>query len=182
MAAGRRHHLIAVLLCLASHCAAQITVSGRVVDEENSPVRDAHIAVRPTTSTSPAFESQTNPTGAFTISLPVAGDYLLSVDREGFYTLRDRPIQVAAPAAELTVTVNSIREVFQSVNVNEETSAAEPTAVKHESELSGTEVNAIPYATATASSEVCSFCPKSSPTPLARLTSTARPPTRFFIF
>ena len=49
-------------------------------------------------------------------------------------------------ASKLTVTLNSIREVFQSVSVNQETSAAEPSAVAHESELSGTEVNAIPYA------------------------------------
>ncbi|HYA17765.1 MAG TPA: TonB-dependent receptor [Bryobacteraceae bacterium] len=146
MAARRKLHLIAVLLSLACHCAAQIAVSGRVVDEENSPVADAHVAVHPTASASPVVEAQTDPTGAFNITLPAPGDYLLSVDREGFYALRDRPIQVAAPPAELTITVNSIREVFQSANVNEETSAVEPTAIQHESQLSGTEVNDIPYA------------------------------------
>jgi hypothetical protein len=57
------------------------------------------------------------PTGVFSVSLPGPGDYLINVQREGFYELRDYPVHVSA-ASEVTLVLNPIRELFQSVNVS----------------------------------------------------------------
>jgi hypothetical protein len=121
-------------------------LTGRVVDENGSPVRDARVTVHRTGPAVGTFEAQSDPTGAFTISLPEPGGYLYSVDHEGFYALKDHPIQVEAPSQELTATINSVREVFQSVNVTEETSPVDLAATSQQERLSGTEINDILYA------------------------------------
>jgi Carboxypeptidase regulatory-like domain/TonB-dependent Receptor Plug Domain len=138
--------LLGLAALLPQAWAAQVALTGRVVDENGSPVHDARVTVHGTGPAARAFEAQTDPTGAFTLSLPEPGDYLYSVDREGYYALRDHPIHVAAPSQELTATINTVREVFQSVNVAEETSPVELAATSHEEQLSGTEINDIPYA------------------------------------
>ena len=125
---------------------AQVVLSGRVIDEDGSPVRDARVAVHAARPGAVVFETQSGPSGSFTLSLPEPGDYLYTVDHEGFYALRDRPIQVATPAQELTVIVNTVREVFQSVNVLGETAPVELEAASHQETVDGTEINDIPYA------------------------------------
>src|SRR5581483_7598819 len=126
-------HWAAVLACLAGvaamPCFAQITLTGRVVDENHAPVRGALVvAVRHTGSAATSVQAETDPTGAFIISLPEPGEYLINVDRQGFYPLHARPIQVEPSAPELTLTLNTVREVFQSVNVNEQISPVEQAA------------------------------------------------------
>ncbi|HUI56989.1 MAG TPA: TonB-dependent receptor [Bryobacteraceae bacterium] len=125
-------------------------MSGRVVDENGAPVRGARVAVRLTnaaaaTSMAGPWQAQTDPDGAFALSLPGTGDFLVSVEREGYYTLRDRPLHVET-APEVTLVLNSIREVFQSVDVAAETSPLEVAETQHQERLSGTEVNDIPFA------------------------------------
>jgi hypothetical protein len=68
--------------------ADEVTLSGRVVDENSAPVPAARVNVRPTVSSTIAasgksWEVQTDPTGAFTLTLPEPGDYLVGVTREG---------------------------------------------------------------------------------------------------
>src|SRR5579862_5042390 len=108
--------------------AAEVVLNGRVADENNAPVADARITVRQASATAALAEAQSDPTGAFTLSLPSPGDYVVDV------------------ATELTLTINSVREVFQSVDVSAQTSSVELAATGNQSRLSGTEVNDIPYA------------------------------------
>ena len=98
--------------------AATATLYGRVVDEHEAPVHAALVAVRAagaaaTGSPANSWGAQTDPTGAFTVDLPAAGDYLVSVEREGYYALKDRKVHVEG-AQELTLVINIVREVFQS--------------------------------------------------------------------
>jgi hypothetical protein len=120
--------------------AEAVTLRGRVVDEDDAPVRAARVTVRPA-----GVEGETDPTGAFKVTLPNAGDYLVSVEREGYYALKDRSVQVAAEQ-EITLVINSVREVFQSQNVTAETSPVDVGESQNQEHLSGTEVNDVPYA------------------------------------
>jgi len=146
--------VIAGLLCLGALAnpawAAKTMLTGRVLDENGSPVRDARVTIRTVGSESaPAaivFQEQSDPTGAFKGSFPEPGNYLLSVERDGFYPLRDQPIQITNASQELTATISTVREVFQSINVAEETSPVELTGTTHQERLSGTQINNIPYA------------------------------------
>ena len=92
-----------------------------------------------------SWETQTDPTGAFTLTLPEPGDFLVSVEREGFYALKDRPVHVAG-AEDLTFAINTVREVFQSENVNAETSPVDVAQTQSQEHLSGTELNDMPFA------------------------------------
>jgi hypothetical protein len=146
---AKLHWIVAQIFFAAlmpAYCLAQVTVTGHVVDENDAPVREAVVTMRQAGAAASLAQAQTGPTGAFTIALPAPGNYLVNVDREGFYALRDRPVQIQAPTQELTLTINTVREVFQSVNVDEPTSSLEPAESSNRSRLTGTEVNDIQYA------------------------------------
>ncbi len=129
--------------------AADITLHGRVVDENDAPVRDARVTARPagvsTVAGANSWQAQTDPDGAFTLTFPTPGDYLVSVEREGYYALKDRMVH-AEGAEELTFAINTVREVFQSENVNAATSPVDVGQAQNEEHLTGTEVNDMPYA------------------------------------
>ncbi|SPE28885.1 exported hypothetical protein [Candidatus Sulfopaludibacter sp. SbA3] len=117
---------------------------GRVVDENEAPVPAARVTAR-TAASSTLAAAQSDPTGSFSLALPGPGDFLVSVEREGYYALKDRTIHVET-ALELTLVINSVREVFQSENVNAETSPLDVGRTQNQENLTGTEVNDVPYA------------------------------------
>ena len=130
--------------------AADVTLSGRVTDENDAPVRAARVTVRPAAvpATAPSASSsgaETDATGAFSLTFRAPGDFLVSVEREGYYALKDRAVHVEG-FQELTLVINSVREVFQSENVNAETSPVDVGQTQSQERLSGTEVNDVPYA------------------------------------
>lgn len=136
------------VLFLAATCAAQTSdpaLAGHVTDENDAPVAGARVTVSPAApSSAERWQTRTDPAGAFSIVLPAAGDYLIGVQRDGYYELKDRPIHIEN-ALDLTLAINSVREVFQSVDVNEQPSPVDIAQIPNEERLSGTEVNDIPY-------------------------------------
>jgi hypothetical protein len=131
------------LFLVAFSLLADVSVTGRVLDENSAPVASARINVRAANGT---WQAQTDPAGAFTLALPGPGDYLFSVEREGYYRLTDHSVHIAGPQ-ELALTINSVREVFQSVDVHGQPSPVDITQTHNQESLTGTEVNDIPYAT-----------------------------------
>jgi hypothetical protein len=130
--------------------AAEVTLHGRVVDENGAPVGAARVDARPAAGATLAasgssWEVRTDPTGAFTLTFPEPDDYLVSVEREGYYALKDREVRVEA-TQELTLVIAAVREVFQSENVNAETSPVDVGQTQNQEHLSGTEVNDMPFA------------------------------------
>ncbi len=122
---------------------AQVTLSGRVVDENDAPVANAQVRVhKGYQAPAAAF---TGPTGAFRISLPQAGDYLVTVESPGYFRLTDRPTHVEKDEADLTFVLSPEREVFQSVEVGDSPSLVDPARTDNEQRLSGTQINNIPY-------------------------------------
>ncbi len=124
--------------------AASPLLRGRVVDDSGAPVADARVSARSSAEASPA-ETASNPAGAFELSLPRAGRYLVTVERVGYFRLQDRPVDCGTEGAEVTLVLNPQREVFQSVEVGESPSAVDPQQTSREERLSGTEINDIPY-------------------------------------
>jgi hypothetical protein len=140
---GRR---LAVLFLMAVPLdATDITLRGRVVDENEAPVANARVTLRPAAGAAASREVLTDPHGAFTLAFPGPGDFLFNVEHEGYYALRDRAVHVEG-AQELTLVLNSVREVFQSENVNAATSPVDVGQALTEEHLTGTEVNDIPFA------------------------------------
>ncbi len=124
-------------------------LQGRVVDEKEAPVANALIVARPVASlageaSAESREAHSGLEGDFILTLPDEGDYLVSVEREGYYELKDHPVHVEGPQ-ETTLVVNSVREVFQAIDVSGEPSPVDLAGMQKEERLSGTDVNAVPY-------------------------------------
>jgi hypothetical protein len=122
--------------CVALHAA--VTLAGRVVDENDAPVAGATVEVRGVGTV------QSDAVGAFSLTAPGPGDYAIDVRREGYYEINNRKVQVEA-GSEITLVLNTVREVFQSVNVHGQPSPVDVADTQNEQRLSGTEVNDIPY-------------------------------------
>ena len=125
--------------------ASDLDLRGTVKDENDVPVAGARIIVRPALpSAGGRWIAQTDPAGAFAITVPAPGDYLVGVERQGYYELKDRPIHIQG-TQELTLVINSVREVFQSVNVNDQPAPVDIAQTENQQRLTGTEINDIPY-------------------------------------
>lgn len=133
----------AAWLAAAQASAAELT--GHVKDENGAPVAGVHITVRlADASSTGSWHADTDPDGAFLVALPAPGDYLIDARREGYYQLRDRPTHAEA-AQDLTLTINTVREVFQDVDINEQPSPIDIDQTHNEERLTGTEINDILY-------------------------------------
>jgi Carboxypeptidase regulatory-like domain/TonB-dependent Receptor Plug Domain len=134
--------------------AAEVELSGYVRDENEAPVAGARVSVHLAAAPAPtpsggagetSWQAQTGPEGAYRITLPAAGDYLVNVERQGYYQLKERPVHIGG-ALQVTLTINSVREVFQSVNVAEQPSPVDIEQTQNRERLGGTEINDILYA------------------------------------
>ncbi len=140
-----------VRLSLASLAAvlsanAQVTLTGRVVDQNEAPVANARVSAHRGPET--PVETYAGPSGGYKLPLPAAGTYLINVDRSGYFALKDRPVEVSGADLEITLVLNQQEEVFQSVTVGELPSPVDPEQTQREQSLSGTEINYIPYSAA----------------------------------
>jgi hypothetical protein len=144
---GVKRLFLAFVLMAVALRAVPVTLSGRVVDENDAAVGGARITVRAaaTAVSGMVWQAQTDPTGAFAIILPLPGDYTIDVEREGYYELKNDGVHMEAPQ-EITLVVNTVREIFQSVDVNAEPSTVSIAQTQKEERLTGTEVTDIPYA------------------------------------
>ena len=119
---------------------AQVTLTGRVVDQNEAPVANARVSAhRAQEIPVVAFSG---PSGAFELRLSTADTYLVDVDRVGYFALKERPVQ--APS-EITLVLNEQEDVFQSITVGTLPPPVDPEQTQREQRLSGTEINDIPY-------------------------------------
>src|SRR5579863_3929563 len=63
---------------------AQVTVTGRIVDDTGAAIAGTRVELRPVDGGTPAVASS-DPAGNFTINLPAAGEYSIRAERLGFY-------------------------------------------------------------------------------------------------
>src|SRR4051812_8401730 len=140
--------LILAGLLLISSAQADVIVSGRVVDENNAPVGSARISVRPADAKASGdlVQSVTAPTGTFEFHLPAAGEYLVNFQRDGYFQLRDHRVEVSASAHEVTLLVNHVREVFQTVDVDDTPPPIDIDRTSSEQRLTGPEIMNVPVA------------------------------------
>ena len=122
---------------------AQVVLTGRVVDENDAPLDHARVTAH--RGQEAPLEAYSGPSGGFRLSLPSPGTYLMGVNRPGYFELKDRPVDITASGAEVTLVLNPQREVFQTVQVGALPDLVDPDQTQREERLSGTVVNNIPY-------------------------------------
>ena len=132
--------LVVVAVLVASPLRGDaLRLGGKVVDENDAPVERAKITVHP-----PGLQTLSDPSGEFHIWVPGPGDYTVDVAREGYFELKNYKLHVEGPH-EVTLVINPVREVFQSVDVKEQPSPVDLAQTQHEERLSGTEINDVPF-------------------------------------
>lgn len=125
---------------------AQVTLTGRVVDQNDAPVANARVSAH--RGPEIPVVTYSGPSGGFELRLPAPDNYLIDVDRTGYFALKDRSVQVATPASEITLVINEQEEVFQSITVGTQPSPIDPEQTQREQRLSGTEINDVPFSAA----------------------------------
>jgi hypothetical protein len=137
--------LLGMVLAIPTAANADAIISGHVVDVNDTPVAGARVIV--SLEGSGNWQAETSTDGVFHVTLPALqpGEYLITVEHPGYYALHEHAAHLD-PATPLTLVINPVREVFQSVDVHEQPSPVDTAALQNNERLTGTEVNDIPYA------------------------------------
>ncbi|MEO7146043.1 MAG: carboxypeptidase regulatory-like domain-containing protein, partial [Bryobacteraceae bacterium] len=126
---------------------AQVRVSGEVVSDTNAPLDLASVTLVSSSGASAKFSAFTAPTGAFSIDLPAAGEYVVNAEHDGYFQLTGRHVTLSGGVNELRLVLTPLREVAQSVDVAASSTQIElDRATSHES-MSGSDLLNIPYPT-----------------------------------
>ena len=122
---------------------AEISVKGRVIDETSTPVAGARVRISPQSASE---EVSTNAAGEFEVKLklPSFGRYLVQATREGFFPLRDQPIDII-DGRELLIVLNHQHELFESVKVTDNSPEVDLSRNYTGQSLSGAEILDLPF-------------------------------------
>jgi len=135
--------VLAVLAFFAGLACAQIRLSGRVVNDNSAPVSGARVTLE-----SPSGRVRfavSDPGGAFWFTLSTPGEYHISADREGYFRLSPRPVQVSESGGEVQLVLNPVREEFQAVDVHAAAGGLDMDRTTPTRNVSGAELLAIPF-------------------------------------
>lgn len=133
----------ALLLVSPAILASQVTVAGRVLDDNSAAVVGAQVEFRrlgrPVSSTT--SDSQ----GRFRLELPEPGDYSIHSEREGFFVLEAVHVAVKEGTNDVTITLNHLREMVESIDVKYSPPAVDPAEISERKQLNSIEILEVPY-------------------------------------
>src|SRR5438309_9723358 len=107
-----------LLVCISigfgvAQLCAEVRVKGQVITDTNAPVANASITLRRELPSAATYRGVTDPTGAFAIPVDEPGEYLIDVERTGYFALRDRPLTITSAESDLKMVLNPIREMSE---------------------------------------------------------------------
>ena len=133
-----------VWLSLATLTArAQITVNGRVTDENGVAVAGARIEA--VSSSGAAAVAESNDAGHFVLELSSAGNYRLLAERVGFFVFREKSVEFSEGANHLAITLNHLQELAESMEVAYSPPAIDYQQPAERKELASVEILNVPY-------------------------------------
>jgi hypothetical protein len=145
---SRLFQAVVLILAILPLCAADVTLVGRVVDEDNVPVAGAAVSMRlagEPASNPASIQLAADPTGAFRTTLSGPGNYLVTVTHVDFFTLRDRAAEIHEGDNEIVLALNHIRNTSQAVSVSASPSPIDIEQTDSERHLTGPQILEVPY-------------------------------------
>jgi hypothetical protein len=135
-----------LLLLLASPLLAQngTSLQVTVTDENGVAVSAARVRLQGSNLPSP-IGCETDFAGRCKLAPVPRGSYLVHVEREHFYALNQRNLQVGTAPYGIDLSLTHVQEVKETVNVTESAPAIDPEKVANTQGLSGLDVVNIPY-------------------------------------
>lgn len=123
----------------------EVRLNGKVTSETGKPIGGAKVKLiyLPTNA---AHLATSDPTGAFTVGVPIQGPYEVEIDREGFFLLHSRRLELADGANEAQFVLNSVREIVTSVDVSANPGAVDMDRTNKQTVLSSNDLLDIPFA------------------------------------
>jgi hypothetical protein len=133
-----------LLLWLIPAAAAEVRLNGKVTSETGKPVAGAKIVLR-VADRSMSLLAVSDPTGSFTASVPTPGTYIIEIDREGFFRIVDRTIELGEGTNEAQFELNTVREVVESLDVTANPGAVDMDRTTPQLALNGNDLLNVPY-------------------------------------
>jgi hypothetical protein len=122
---------------------AQVAVTGRVVDENGGPVGGAQVSWR--NAGGGVITASSDLAGNFRAALPAAGEYVLRVERPGFFVFTDGRHAVEAGMQQVTIRLNHLQDFADKIDVTYSPPAIDPQQTSERKELANTEIQSVPY-------------------------------------
>jgi len=122
---------------------AQVTISGRVVDETGAAVSGARVELRGETGTILTVASS-DLAGNFNLDIAEGGNLEVRAERLGFYLFRNKQ-QFSQGSSQLTIVLNHLQEFSDSIDVRVSSTAIDPQQTSEHKELDNAEIENIPY-------------------------------------
>ena len=98
----------------------------------------------PTQPSGPAFATVSDDAGFFTLPNLSPGDYMVRVEKPGYFVLANQKIQLTADSTEFDFTLNHAEEVREKVDVTVSENRIDPTSMPSTAALTDTEIRDIP--------------------------------------
>jgi hypothetical protein len=134
-----RQLAVLAMLAMPAVAAGAITISGRVVDENDAPVSEAVITAPQTHSS-----ATSDATGAFRLELPAAGDYAIQAQRDGFFLFTEQHTELDE-GTPLEIHLNHLKELAESLDVHYSPPVIDPEQTTDTKRLNNQEILNIPY-------------------------------------
>jgi hypothetical protein len=113
------------------------------VDENNTAVESVRIALRPSQGTE-QITAVTDIAGYFT-AIVMPGAYVLDAERDGYFAIRARNIEVTESDDTLVITLPKLQQTSESINVSASAPAVDVQDTTSERRLSGRQILDVPY-------------------------------------
>jgi len=133
----------AIAFCAAAIAVAEVSVTGRVADENGVAIPFARVEFRVSATAVPVVVTS-DIAGGFTAPLPFAGEYLIHAGRQGFFVFDGRS-EFRDGSNQLHVTLNHLRDFFQSVDVAYSAPAIDTQQTSEQKQLTSMEILEVPY-------------------------------------
>ncbi|MCL5745259.1 MAG: carboxypeptidase-like regulatory domain-containing protein [Acidobacteria bacterium] len=132
------------VLCSALPLTAQVTVAGKVADENNRAVAGARVELK-LSGSAQSRAAISDVSGNFAMALEESGDYLLRAERQGFYLIQEKRIRIEDGVNHLAITLNHLQEFSESVDVTYSPPAIDLAEPSERRQLDNVEILTVPY-------------------------------------
>jgi Carboxypeptidase regulatory-like domain len=123
---------------------AQVTVSGRVLDETGAAVSGARVEFRTPEGAGMGVASS-DTAGNFNLNPGPPGVYQIRAERRGFYIYQGKGQEFADGLNQLIITLNHVQEFSERLDVRASAPAIDPQQPSQHQELDNTEILTVPY-------------------------------------
>ena len=133
-----------VLLAVALGAAAQVTVTGKVTDENGVAVAGARLEIAPAAggAVTTLISGQS---GEFSTAFEAQGEYRIRAEKQGFFLLKQSAVTLRAGDNHLAVTLNHVEEMAESVSVVYSPPAIDMQEPNERKQLNSVEILSVPY-------------------------------------